>query len=66
MAARHAEMVEREEEAEKVREEHRPLPLAVVVESPDPVKVGAIMEGLRSQLGFGTPHPAPPPPPRRK
>lgn len=61
MEARHADLVDRETEQAKVREGHKPLPLAVVVESPDPVKVDAIMEGLRAQLGFGVPHAAPKP-----
>ena len=55
MAARHAEMAELEAEREKVVEGHRPLGLAEVVATPDPQKVGAIMEGLRAQLGFRAP-----------
>jgi len=59
LAARHADMVEREQEQEKVREGHRPLGLAEVVPTPDPQKVGVIMEGLRAQLGFRAPEPKP-------
>ena len=59
LAARHADMVEREAEQEKVREGHRPLGLAEVIPTPDPQKVGVIMEGLRAQLGFRAPEPKP-------
>ena len=58
MAARHAEMAELEAEREKVVEGHRPLGLAEVVATPDPQKVGAILEGIRSSMGF---HPVPEP-----
>jgi hypothetical protein len=58
MSARHAEMAELEAEREKVVEGHRPLGLAEVVATTDPQKVGAILEGIRSSMGF---HPVPKP-----